>query len=225
MRHVARAGMLLVIVIAGCGSQTPTVTQTVANHRPPRPVRRVARVRHCGQITLNQHGSCSFARAVQRAYKAAPGARIAVRSPVSGRKYAMRCQKKRSHVIDCGGADRVLVAFAYVATVPPPKPPPPAATATTAPPATRTVPPPPAIEGPSSTSHATDAQFCTTHQCIANFPNSNGAIVKCVDGEWSHSGGLSGRARITAGILAPRSSWPCDASHLRAPAPRSQRQP
>jgi hypothetical protein len=50
----------------------------------------------------------------------------------------------------------------------------------------------PAVEGPGSVSHATDAQFCSTHQCIPNFPNGNGSIVQCVDGEWSHSGGLSG---------------------------------
>jgi hypothetical protein len=48
------------------------------------------------------------------------------------------------------------------------------------------------IEGPGSSSHSTDAQFCATHQCIRNFPNGNGTIVQCVDGEWSHSGGLSG---------------------------------
>jgi hypothetical protein len=48
------------------------------------------------------------------------------------------------------------------------------------------------VEGPGSTSHATDAQFCTTHTCIPNFPNGNGTIVQCVDSEWSHSGGLSG---------------------------------
>jgi hypothetical protein len=48
------------------------------------------------------------------------------------------------------------------------------------------------VEGPGSFSHATDVGFCTTHQCIPNFPNGNGYIVQCVDGEWSHSGGLSG---------------------------------
>jgi hypothetical protein len=34
--------------------------------------------------------------------------------------------------------------------------------------------------------------FCDTHTCIPNFPNGNGYIVQCSDGEWSHSGGLSG---------------------------------
>lgn len=48
------------------------------------------------------------------------------------------------------------------------------------------------VEQPGSTSHATDEQFCNTHNCIPNFPNGNGTIVQCTDGEWSHSGGLSG---------------------------------
>ncbi len=50
----------------------------------------------------------------------------------------------------------------------------------------------PAVETPGSSSHATDGRFCSTHQCIENFPNGNGYIVQCADGEWSHSGGLSG---------------------------------
>jgi hypothetical protein len=49
-----------------------------------------------------------------------------------------------------------------------------------------------APEGPGSSTHAGDAQFCSSHSCIPNFPNGNGYVVQCVDGEWSHSGGLSG---------------------------------
>lgn len=55
------------------------------------------------------------------------------------------------------------------------------------------------VEGPGSTSHATDVQFCTTHTCIPNFANGNGYIVQCVDGEWSHSGGLSGACSYHGG--------------------------
>ena len=55
------------------------------------------------------------------------------------------------------------------------------------------------VEGPGSTSHATDTQFCSTHTCIPNFPNGNGAIVQCADGEWSHSGGLSGACSYHGG--------------------------
>ena len=48
------------------------------------------------------------------------------------------------------------------------------------------------VEAPGSSSHATDVEFCSAHECIPNFPNGNGDIVQCADGEWSHSGGLSG---------------------------------
>jgi hypothetical protein len=48
------------------------------------------------------------------------------------------------------------------------------------------------VEGPGSASHAEDEQFCSAHHCIANFPNGHGEVVQCSDGEWSHSGGVSG---------------------------------
>jgi hypothetical protein len=47
-------------------------------------------------------------------------------------------------------------------------------------------------EGAGSLSHAEDAQFCGTHECIENFADGHGEVVQCTDGEWSHSGGLSG---------------------------------
>jgi hypothetical protein len=80
-------------------------------------------------------------------------------------------------------------------------PPPPARTVTlaTTVTATRTIavtapstPTAQVVEAPGSTSHATDSEFCSTHNCIENFPDGNGYVVQCVDGEWSHSGGLSG---------------------------------
>jgi hypothetical protein len=48
---------------------------------------------------------------------------------------------------------------------------------------------------------ATDAnaRFCLTHGCIANFSNGRGYIVQCSDGEWSHSGGLSGACSYHGG--------------------------
>ena len=55
------------------------------------------------------------------------------------------------------------------------------------------------VEGPGSSSHATDVEFCTSHACIPNFPNGNGYIVQCADGEWSHSGGLSGACSYHGG--------------------------
>jgi hypothetical protein len=43
-----------------------------------------------------------------------------------------------------------------------------------------------------SSSHATDAQFCSEHQCIGSFETEDGTIVECSDGSYSHSGGISG---------------------------------
>jgi hypothetical protein len=61
---------------------------------------------------------------------------------------------------------------------------------------------PPAVEGPGSYSHATDSQFCATHVCIANFVNGRGYIVQCLDGEWSHSGGIQGACSYHGGEAA-----------------------
>jgi hypothetical protein len=61
-------------------------------------------------------------------------------------------------------------------------------------------------EGPGSTSHAEDTQFCSTHTCIANFENGNGTVVECNDGEWSHSGGLSGACSHHGGENASSAS-------------------
>lgn len=43
-----------------------------------------------------------------------------------------------------------------------------------------------------STSHATDGQFCSEHECIGDFEGENGTIVECSDGTYSHAGGISG---------------------------------
>lgn len=47
-------------------------------------------------------------------------------------------------------------------------------------------------EDVGSLSHAGDAEFCSTHSCIASFSNGAGAVVQCADGEYSHSGGIQG---------------------------------
>jgi hypothetical protein len=44
-----------------------------------------------------------------------------------------------------------------------------------------------------------NARFCLTHTCIANFGNGHGSVVQCSDGEWSHSGGLSGACAYHGG--------------------------
>jgi len=44
----------------------------------------------------------------------------------------------------------------------------------------------------SSGSTSSAANFCSSHSCIPNFPNGHGSVVQCVDGTWSHSGGIQG---------------------------------
>ncbi|GAC1530509.1 MAG: hypothetical protein NVS2B6_18620 [Thermoleophilaceae bacterium] len=47
-----------------------------------------------------------------------------------------------------------------------------------------------------------EADFCSTHQCIPNFPNGTGFIVQCNDGMWSHSGGRRGACSYHGGESA-----------------------
>jgi hypothetical protein len=51
---------------------------------------------------------------------------------------------------------------------------------------------PSTTEGPGSLSHSEDTQFCDPHECIASFASGRGQVVQCEDGQWSHSGGISG---------------------------------
>jgi hypothetical protein len=46
-------------------------------------------------------------------------------------------------------------------------------------------------DAPGSSS-SSEADFCSTHDCIPNFLNGRGSIVQCADGTWSHSGGIPG---------------------------------
>jgi hypothetical protein len=206
---------LVVVLLTGCGStttvtQTATVTQNMAsaqNTGSAQNTNRTHTVPYSGeapnanvgpatdqtacpanQVTVGPDTSCPFATNVARVVSAgdhATGhfpASVTAFSPVTGKTYHLRCSISRY------GSELVC------ATLPP-------ATGVVVIPANgpiATAPPPPTsttesdVEGPGSFSHATDAQFCSTHTCIENFPNGNGSIVQCDDGEWSHSGGLSG---------------------------------
>lgn len=48
------------------------------------------------------------------------------------------------------------------------------------------------IEQVGSLDHSTDAQFCAANQCIGAFTTEGGTIVQCVDGTYSHAGGIPG---------------------------------
>ena len=34
--------------------------------------------------------------------------------------------------------------------------------------------------------------FCASHRCVGDFSHQHGSVVECVDGTWSHLGGLPG---------------------------------
>ena len=193
----AAGGFVLLVVIAaiaGCGGDknsgagatssagTSTTATSIAAPKPTRPRRNP-----CAHITRSSVTSCPFALAVKRAYLSHPSGTVVAYSPVTHKTYTMRCIQSKG-VAACAGGIGSEVAFNA--------PPGPGTTAQQASSSTATQAPPAAtteeVEQPGSSSHATDDQFCSTHQCIENFPNGNGSIVQCQDGEWSHSGGLSG---------------------------------
>lgn len=187
-------------------SATLPASQTSPRSHPARHVR-------CAGMSHTSHTSCAFARAVKRTYESHPSVRIVARSPVTGLTYAMHCSWSHG-VAKCSGGNDAAVAWATLrtpvvahprprptstaaSTARPPTPNTPTTTSTAQPPTTSTAQPPPtptvqAVEQPGSYDHSTDAGFCSAHQCIENFPNGRGYIVRCVDGMWSHSGGLSG---------------------------------
>jgi sRNA-binding protein len=43
-----------------------------------------------------------------------------------------------------------------------------------------------------SSSQATDAQFCSEHECVGSFATQRDTIVECSDGSYSHAGGIRG---------------------------------
>ena len=51
-----------------------------------------------------------------------------------------------------------------------------------------------------------NARFCLTHTCIANFGSGHGSIVECSDGTWSHSGGTQGACSYHGGESSEESS-------------------
>jgi hypothetical protein len=196
---LAAGGFVLLVVIAviasggkknggtGTTSGTSVSTATTSTAAPKR--KRRARRDRCAHITRSAVTSCRFALAVEKAYLSHPSGTVVAYSPVTHKTYTMRCVQSKGVAV-CTGGINSEVAFmgpagpgtsATVASTSTPTQPPPAPTTTTQ-----------EVEQPGSSSHATDDQFCSTHQCIENFPNGNGSIVECQDGEWSHSGGLSG---------------------------------
>ncbi len=211
MRAIRSVSALVVLLVAGCGStttitQTATITETATPSQTTTdtttaPYSGVAPDANIGpatdqaacpgtQVTVGPQTSCPFAHNVATVADAADRAtghfpaNLTASSPVTGKTYSLRCSiSGYGSELVCGtvppATGEVTLPLRTTSAAPP---------ATSSPSST----PGPSVEGPGSYSHATDAQFCSTHSCIENFPNGSGYIVQCTDGEWSHSGGVSG---------------------------------
>jgi hypothetical protein len=219
-RWLARLLVVGCIILGGCGSQatTRTVTSTASATGTPTVGTGTTLATTASGLTtssttssstgsqLSQCGngimagaqttSCPFAEnvfnAVQTGYQNGGSVPLQVMafSPVTGKTYSLSCSTQAS-TITCTDSTGSLVQFPQSNLGP-------AQSATSTSPAMPTsstasgTTPSASTEGPGSFSHFGDSQFCSTNQCIESFPNGNGYVVQCADGEWSHSGGLSG---------------------------------
>jgi hypothetical protein len=214
MKRLVVGGVLLLILIGaltnGSKHSTQSSTATTPLSPPaaapsPRPSQRPAGapVTHCDQnIAVGPHTSCGFANNVFEAYAqvltsgatSAPES-VAATSPSTGKTYSLNCSVAGGGIVTCNTASGAEVTFPHWAArvynqpAPPSPSPPPSGE-------------PPPSEPPSSSSgeedevgsssHATDAQFCSQHECIGSFETEGGTIVECSDGSYSHAGGISG---------------------------------
>jgi len=217
MKRLVMLAVLLVIVIAAASSGSKHQTQTTTSEAPPPPApttstpvshpgRPASANTRCDQnISVNSHATCGFADNVFRAYAHALHAdtsgelshEVEASSPVTGKTYTMSC---RAHggtesAAICTGANSATVKFPVIAAQEKKTPTP---SKQESPPSGEESTPPAGESGGSeedqvgSSSHATDAKFCSEHECIGSFETEGGTIVECADGTYSHAGGISG---------------------------------
>jgi hypothetical protein len=208
--------VLLVIVVDAISSSSNHQTQTTTTESPPpvpstpsntasqlRAPQATANVRCDQNIRVNSHTTCGFADNVFRAYAQALHAgtgsdlryQVEATSPATGKSYTMSCQVHggTGSTATCIGATDAIVRFPVVAareySNPASKPERSSSHEDQTP------------SGESSgseedqvgsSSHATDAKFCSEHECIGSFTTEGGTIAECSDGTYSHAGGISG---------------------------------
>jgi hypothetical protein len=93
--------------------RTPTATTRAARPRPKRrrtATPRVTRSGRCGEIAVNAHTSCPFARVVVEDYDARPSSTFLARSPVTGLTYTMHCEHAHG-VVTCDDNSTSTLAF------------------------------------------------------------------------------------------------------------------
>jgi hypothetical protein len=192
--EVLAAGVALALCVSGCAQTTEASTSTSeqgpgAEAQAPTSTEKGTE-RECGEtITVNDHASCPFAKAVYaavasryRSEQAVPG-EVSASSPVTHKTYEVACRELPGDTnVECTTGDAEMV-FAISRLKEEPAPP-----AETS--------PEPEGEGEEdevgSFSHATDGQFCKEHECEGNFTGEDGTIAECFDGTFSHAGGISG---------------------------------
>jgi hypothetical protein len=221
MKRLIVIAVVLVIVIAALASGSKhNTTTTTTNEAPPpsttsttsTPAAHAARLPaatiHCDQnISVNSHTTCGFADNVFRAYASTLHSSttggidhdVEATSPATGQTYTVKCRGHSANsgtesIAICTGASNAVVRFPVIAAQ--------EYTTPSKPEAQGGEETPPAAPGGSeeggeedsvgSSSHATDAKFCSEHECIGSFQTEGGTIVECSDGTYSHAGGISG---------------------------------
>jgi hypothetical protein len=153
--------------------------------------------------------TCPFAQNVFYTYWQHGSASIRAYSPATGATYRLICDATAGRVI-CRAGDGAVVRFsaasidrytsanarAYAGShdlghtsIP-----------TVRAPETAPSDPPPVVAPPAPPADTGSEDFCTTHDCIPNYPNGNGSTVQCADGSFSHSGGIQGACSHHGGV-------------------------
>jgi hypothetical protein len=219
MKRLAFIAVVLVIVIAVLASGSKHNTTTTTNEAPP-PSTPATTSTHAGHathlpgasvrcdqnISVNSHTTCGFADNVFRAYASTLHSSttggidhdVEATSPATGQTYTVKCRGHSANsgtesIAICTDASNAVVRFPVIAAQEYTKPSKPEAHGGQQTPSA----PSGSEEGGEedrvgSSSHATDAKFCSEHECIGSFQTEGGTIVECSDGTYSHAGGISG---------------------------------
>jgi hypothetical protein len=219
---------LIVMGLGGCADSHSTVTVTAREHTTggegvhvggtaTRPVERrrpspstlpllKGFIRCDAQIEAKAADTtCAFAENTFYAYWHSKGAQtLTAYSPAAGRNFALRCTPSASQVA-CISSDQAVVRFsqssidqytvaqAHAYAVSHQLGPETASTGT------------PSGAGTSGSGAATQTStssgdFCSSHDCIPNYPNGRGTTVQCADGTYSDSGGIRGACSHHGGV-------------------------
>jgi hypothetical protein len=196
--------------LGSIAADAPLDTAPIAAAEPVK--RTTSAFKRCDtNITAMKHTTtCAFAENVfYRYWRSGSSPSIRAYSPATGKTYGLRCTEAAARVA-CTAGDGAVARFsassvdrytsaqarAYVDSHD---------VGTTAVPAIDTPPvatpdPIPVAPPPPPPSSAVVPDFCSTHDCIPNYPNGNGSTVQCSDGSYSQSGGIQGACSHHGGV-------------------------